>query len=136
MKRFIPFFMVLILCVGLSSCGGGVTGDPEYDADQMCKDLLSAAQANDVNKANSILEEYYEYYKSVSLEDRVVFLSKVNNNPILLNSDVWDSFADNERFSKSAVRVRFDMLYDKTEYEQDAEAQAVTNEMLDELFNL
>ncbi len=136
MKQIFSFFVVLFLCFGLSGCGGGVTGDPETDADQMSKDLLSAAQANDVDKAISIMEEYYDYYSFAELEDRAVFLYKVNNSPVLLESEEWDSFVDDERFAKSDVRKKFDRLYEKTEYEQDVEAQAITNEMLDQLWDI
>lgn len=116
MKNFISFFTSILLCIMFSSCGG-VSGNPEKDANQMCKELVSAAESNDIEKANNVMDKYYEHYKSAVLADKIIFIQTMSNNPAFENSKVWQEFTETEDFQNSTVTKKLDILYKQTRSE-------------------
>ncbi len=93
------------------------SGNPEKDGQNFCKELVSAAESDDLQQANEIMNTYYNYYKTAPLADRLVFIKTVHDNAILNQSDAWSEFCSKDSFANSSGSLSIDVLYKQTKSE-------------------
>lgn len=116
MKCLIAFLLFSIAVIAASCDVSPVTGNPVKDGNNICKSLVSAAKANDIEKADMIISQYYDYYKTADLADRVIFVQTVHDNDAFENSD-WRNFVESKDFKDSSFNKRMGILYFTTRTE-------------------
>ena len=83
----------------------------------MAKQLVKAAESNDVNAADEIMGRYYEVYSTKDLADKVVSIQCVHDNEAFNKCDVWSDFIKSDDFKNSVNNKRLDILYHQTKEE-------------------
>lgn len=120
MKKLSAFFVSFIMCLLVTSCGNSPSGDPVKDANEFCKEIVKAAESNDYNKADEIMNKYCDYYLDKNLEDKVLFMRTVHNNDIL-NNKTFIEFADTENFQELTGNQRIEKFYKRTKKEAQSQ---------------
>lgn len=110
MKCIIRFLLFSIAVIAASCDVSPVTGDPVKDGNNICQSLVSAAKANDIEKADMIISQYYDYYKTADLVDRVIFVQTVHDNDVFDDSD-WRHFVESKDFRDSSFNKKMEILY-------------------------
>lgn len=116
MKCLISFLLFSIAVIAASCDVSSVTGDPVKDGNNICQSLVSAAKANDIEKADMIISQYYDYYKTADLVDRVIFVQTVHDNDVFDDSD-WMNFVESKDFRDSSFNKKMEILYFSTRTE-------------------
>ena len=118
MRKILYSLLGVFVLVLFPGCiGTQITGNPEKDADQMCLELVAAAESNDIKKADEIIDKYYEYYKSADLADRLAFIRTVHDNSAFGSSNAWNKFIICEEFKNSSANIKMEVLYKQTRQE-------------------
>ena len=117
MKRFI-FLLTFFLLIIISSCSSKITKDPRKDAVNMVSELVQCAKNKDIEKIESTIAPYYEYYSKADLADRVAFLKSIDFDNISDDDKIiWDQLIENENFQNIPAVIRFDILERDTKKE-------------------
>lgn len=116
MKCLIKILLFSIVVIAVSCDVSPVTGDPVKDGNKICQSLVSAAKANDIEKADMIISQYYDYYKSADLADRVIFVQTVHDNDAFDDS-AWRKFVESKDFRDSSFNKKMEILYFTTRAE-------------------
>lgn len=116
MKNLISFLLISIAVIATSCDVASVTGNPMKDGNNFCQSLVSAAKANDFEKADMIISQYYDYYRAADLADRVIFIQTLQENDAFDDSD-WRHFVESKDFRDSSFNQRMEILYFTTRTE-------------------
>ena len=117
MKRLI-FLLTFFLLIIISSCSSKITKDPRKDAVNMVSELVQCAKNKDIEKIESTIAPYYEYYSKADLADRVAFLKSIDFDNISDDDKIiWDQLIEDENFQNIPAVIRFDILERDTKKE-------------------
>ena len=84
----------------------------------MVSELVQCAKNKDIEKIESTIAPYYEYYSKADLADRVAFLKSIDFDNISDDDKIiWDQLIENENFQNIPAVIRFDILERDTKKE-------------------